>query len=282
MEIRSLVNIDFDTLYHGFESAFADYAIRFEKDEVRSMLKRRGYNPRLSFAAFEGGEIVAFILNGTGIYGGVASAYDTGTGTVKEYRGRGLAAGIFTHSIPFLKEAGIRQYVLEVLQDNSPAVALYRRMGFRATRSLDCFRGAIGQIDTRGGNAACTVAEIGAGDISGARRYCDFAPSWQNSSDSIARAQSDMVCLGAFAGDAMVGYCAIDPHTGDVAQIAVERSHRRRGIASRLLSEALARMKTDAVKILNVDAAAADMHAFLASRDIPPASRQYEMIRPLD
>ncbi|MCI5757386.1 MAG: hypothetical protein MR037_04050 [Bacteroidales bacterium] len=50
---------DFEVFFHGFEKAFADYEIRFEKNEVRAMLKRCGYNPQLSFAAFDDGEIVA-------------------------------------------------------------------------------------------------------------------------------------------------------------------------------------------------------------------------------
>lgn len=52
MEIRNLEHTDFETIFHGFKKAFADYEIHFEKEEVRSMLKRRGYNPQLSFAAF--------------------------------------------------------------------------------------------------------------------------------------------------------------------------------------------------------------------------------------
>ncbi len=121
MEIRNLEHTDFDTLFYAFERAFADYEIHFEKEEVRSMLQRRGYNPKLSFAAFVNDEIVAFTLNGTGTFNGLPTAYDTGTGTVKEYRGQNLAGTIFTHSIPFLREAGIRQYLLEVLQNNEKA-----------------------------------------------------------------------------------------------------------------------------------------------------------------
>ena len=64
MEIRNLEHTDFETIFHGFKKAFADYEIHFEKEEVRSMLKRRGYNPQLSFAAFDNDEIVAFTLNG--------------------------------------------------------------------------------------------------------------------------------------------------------------------------------------------------------------------------
>lgn len=53
MEIRSLEHIGFDTLFRGFENAFSDYEISFDKEEVRSMLIRRGYESSLSFAAFD-------------------------------------------------------------------------------------------------------------------------------------------------------------------------------------------------------------------------------------
>lgn len=116
VEIRNLENADFDTLFDAFERAFADYAISFGKEEVRSMLVRRGYDSRLSFAALDDGEIVAFTLNGIGIFNGIPTAYDAGTGTVSEYRGRGIAGKIFSYSLPYLKESGVRQYLLEVLQ----------------------------------------------------------------------------------------------------------------------------------------------------------------------
>ena len=143
MEIRSLENIGFDELFEGFSNAFSDYEIQFDKSEVQSMLKRRGYIPKLSFAAFEGGKIVAFTLNGIGMFNGIQTAYDTGTGTVKEYRGYGLAGKIFRYSLPFLKQAGIRQYLLEVLQNNHKAITVYRRMQFDTTREFNCFKQAI-------------------------------------------------------------------------------------------------------------------------------------------
>lgn len=106
MEIRNLEHTDFETIFHGFKKAFADYEIHFEKEEVRSMLKRRGYNPQLSFAAFDNDEIVAFTLNGTGTFNGVLTAYDTGTGTIKQYRGQSIAGKIFTHFPPFSQGIG--------------------------------------------------------------------------------------------------------------------------------------------------------------------------------
>ena len=48
------------------------------------MWKRRGFNPDLSFAAFEKNDIVAFTLNGVGNFNGRKMAYDTGTGTLPQ------------------------------------------------------------------------------------------------------------------------------------------------------------------------------------------------------
>lgn len=281
MEIRNLENTDFETLFHGFENAFSDYEIRFEKEEVRSMLTKRGYNPQLSFAAFDNGEMVAFTLNGTGTFNGIPTAYDTGTGTTKEYRGKGIAGRIFSHSIPFLKEAGIRQYLLEVLQNNRKAIAIYRRMNFETTREFDCFRQSIEQIDNPKANTDCTIRPIGTDCVRQAQEFCDFCPSWQNSIESIERGMPYMVCLGAFIDRKMTGHCVFDVHTGDLVQIAVRSEYRRKGIASRLLHEAALRMKTDFIKTLNIDSDYPAMRAFLESKNISLASKQYEMVLPL-
>lgn len=282
MEIRSLAYTDFDTLFRGFERAFSDYEIHFEKEEVRSMLERRGYDPQLSFAAFDGGSIVAFTLNGIGRHNGIPTAYDTGTGTVAEYRGQGLAGKIFTHSIPYLKEAGIRQYLLEVLQSNQKAIAVYRRMNFEVTREFDCYRQTIDSIlCAKATDIPCVIKSVDIDVIRHAQDFCDFSPSWQNSIDSIARGLAGLTCLGAFVDGQLAGYCVFDIHTGDLSQIAVGNSFRRRGIASLLLCEAVGRMATDFVKIINIASDNTTLPAFLRSRGIGLASRQYEMILPL-
>lgn len=281
MEIKSLEHTDFDALFRGFERAFVDYEIRFEKEELRSMLRRRGYHPQLSFAAFDNGEIVAFTLNGTGTFNGIPTAYDTGTGTVKEYRGQSLAGSIFAHSLPSLKEAGIMQYQLEVLQNNQKAISVYRRMNFEVTRELYCFRQSISLIDTRAGNTGCVIKKVSISAIRQAQSCCDFTPSWQNCMESVERGTDDLTCFGAFLGGAMVAHCVCDVRTGDLAQIAVQREYRRKGIASRLLQEALEHMKTDFVKILNISSCDRTMPAFLKSKNIPLASKQFEMILPL-
>lgn len=98
MEIKSLADTGFEALFRAFSAAFANYEMQLNETQLRRMLKRRGFDPRLSFAAFDGGRIAAFTLNGIGAYDGLPTAYDTGTGTLEAFRGQGLATRIFEHS----------------------------------------------------------------------------------------------------------------------------------------------------------------------------------------
>ena len=84
-----------------------------------------------------GNKIVAFTLNGIGYFNRIPTAYDTGTGTLKNYRGKGLATKIFEYSIPYLKSANVKQYLLEVLQYNTKAVSVYRKLGFEVIREFN-------------------------------------------------------------------------------------------------------------------------------------------------
>ena len=69
--------------------------------------------------------------------------------------------------------------------------------------------------------------------------------------------------------------------TGDLTQIAVKREFRRRGIATRLLHEVLPRVKTDYLKVLNIDPTDKTVPAFLESRNIELSGKQLEMRRAL-
>lgn len=284
IEIKNLEHVGFDDIFHAFERAFCDYAISFEKEEVRSMLKRRGFNPGLSFAAYDKGEIVAFTLNGTGMYGNISTAYDTGTGTIKEYRGKGLAQEIFTHSIPYLKQAGIEQYVLEVLQDNVKAISVYRKLGFSVTREFDCFcqeTAMVSKFEACDKMLHIEVSEIAFERVAEASDFCDFCPSWQNSVESLGRAGRDVVCLGAIADGVLVGYCVFDPLTGDLSQLAVAHGYRRKKVASRLLHDVVSQIVSKGIKALNIPPDCTSLEGFLRRNNLKITGKQFEMIRQL-
>jgi len=281
MEIKSLIETDFDTIFRAFNQAFADYEIQLDRQQLQTMVKRRGFNPGLSFAAFEGNEIVAFTLNGTGNFNGIETAYDTGTGTLKEYRGKGLATQIFEYSIPYLREQNIKQYLLEVLQHNTKAVSVYKNIGFEVSREFNYFRQENKKIknDIKTSDIPCSIKQINIRDFDFLPDFRDFYPSWQNSFESINRASNDFVSLGAFIENKLAGYCVFEPVSGDITQIAVDKQYRREGIASLLLREMTGLNKNQAVKIINTDISCSSITAFLKSKNIEITGMQYEMIR---
>lgn len=281
MEIKSLSKTDFDMIYQAFADAFADYEVQLNKTQLQTILKRRGFNPDLSFAAFEGNEILAFTFNGIGAFNGIPTAYDTGTGTLKAYRGQGLATRIFEYSIPFLRNAGIKQYLLEVLQHNTAAVSVYRKLGFEVTREFNYFTQKNEEICNEIKNPAIpyTINNIDINQFRSLPDFGDFYASWQNSFESIGRVQEDFICLGVFFGENLVGYCIFEPVSGDITQLAIDKQYRRKGIASMLLHEILQLNKYDTVKVINTDISSDSITGFLGAKNIVLRGKQFEMIK---
>ncbi len=281
MEIKSLNHTGFDELFRAVEQAFADYEFQLNKAELQTMLKRRGFDPKLSFAAFDGDKIVSFTCNGIGDFYGIPTAYDTGTGTLKDYRGKGLATRVFEYSIPYLKEAGIKEYLLEVLQHNPGAISVYRKLGFEVTREFYYFRPEKVENEFKATDIPYTLQFIDINKYDSIPDFWDFRPSWQNSIESVGRTFGDFIGLGVFAGDRLIGYGVFEPVSGDVTQIAVEKSYRRKGIGSLLFQKMLEFNKHRSVKIVNTDIGCDSITAFLRAKNIEPTGKQFEMIKKL-
>lgn len=283
MEIKSLEKTDFEKVFKAFSMAFADYEIQLTVDELKSMLKRRGFRPDLSFGIFVEDDIIAFTLNGVGIYNKIQMAYDTGTGTLKEYRGQGLATKIFEYSIPFFKENNINHYLLEVLQHNPKAVSIYQRIGFKVTREFNYFVFKNDELNNDHINSPSKY-QISRFDISNYNKiseFWDFTPSWQNSFESINRSNEKFINLGVFSDDQLLGYCIFEPNSGDISQLAVDLKHRRNGIASLLLREVCRLNKNSKIKLINSDVCCSSIVNFFKSKNIDISGKQFEMIKDL-
>jgi len=279
--VRSLADVSYDAIYQAYHEAFAEYEVLLSKDQFWVMINRRGYNPSLSFGAFDGDRLVAFTLNGIGYFDGKKTAYDTGTGTLKEYRGRGLAARVFNESLPHLKNAGVEQYLLEVLQHNPSAISVYKNVGFATTRELSYFK-----TDAANLTSLRPLLPLGLFfervDLSSTpdmETLWDFTPSWQNSFDSVKRQLNDFRFIGVYDCKRLVGYGIFEPYTGDITQIAVEPSYRRRGVGSAILAKLLEENRCNEVKAINVEPKSIATEAFLVAVGIPQIGKQFEMIK---
>lgn len=129
----TLETISYQTLYNAFMQAFNGFRITTEADYTTfcEMLKEKSYAPAISIGAFdsETGELVSFVLNSI-LSDNSKIAYDILTGTIPEYRRKGIAKNIFSKVKNILRENGIKLYTTEVLKSNSNALQLYLSIGF--------------------------------------------------------------------------------------------------------------------------------------------------------
>ena len=280
-EIRSLANSTFDELFDCHIEAFKDYPFQWSKAALQKTIHRRGYDPVLSFGAFYENKLVAFTWNGVGMFNNIKTAYDTGTGTIEEYRGKGLASKIFEHSIAFLKAAGIQQYILEVLTENEKAFSVYRKQGFETTRIFDCFRTNSNewQVPEVNGHNEITLKEIGFGYRQQMEAMIDFNLSWQNNFQALLKNPDDFIVIGAFNNDALIGYGILEPASGDIPQLAVAKNERRKGIGSIILAKLQQLNKADIVKVVNIPSTETGIIDFVTKNGIPKIVSQYEMVK---
>jgi len=281
MEIKSLEGVPFDNIFLAFSRAFEDYEVQLNKEQLIKMLKRRGFDPGLSFAVFDNQKIVSFILNGIGHYKGAATAYDTGTGTLKEYRGRGLATELFNYSTPFLRQHNIHQYLLEVIQSNTSAVSVYKSLGFKITREFNYYiREKSKLIRVENGTGKFHVIRPDRlHQLINPSLFWDFYPSWQNGFEAIERDPESFEIIGIYDGHTLTGYSVYEPESGDITQIAVKKNFRRRKIATRLLNIAVSNSLSDNVKIINVESSCDAMNEFLISTGLGIKGKQFEMLK---
>ena len=283
LAIKSLLNTSFEVLYESFSKAFKDYEIQLNKDELIEMLQRRGFNAALSFGAFDNNELVAFTFNGIGNHNGIKTAYDTGTGTVKEHRGRGLATQIFEYSIPHLKEAGIKQYLLEVLQHNQAAISVYQKLDFKIEREFNYFVQKRDEVKLKPKKSSIdyVIQPIEFDSLMDYSHFCDFMPSWQNSLEAIKRRIDTFLLTGAFYNEKLVGYCVFEPNSGDITQIAINKEYRRSGIGTMLLKNAMSHNEHTHIKCTNTQLECSAITRFFAAQNMDESGKQFEMIRDL-
>ena len=257
IKIRSLSGIDYDVMTEAFNDAFSDYAIpaHYTVEYLRNLVLRRGYRPDLAVGAFDGPRLVGFVFN---CLDG-DEAYNSGTGVVISHRRRGIARQLMERSIETLPA---KRYILEVIESNERAAALYRSLGFAETRRLQCWTFDGGRAEAR--PTLVSLQQI--------RSWCDMTPTWQNSVASIRRANEPYVVVGDERGGAVVF-----PSNGDVPLLAVAPAHRRKGIGRALLAEAHA-AAGKRLRIMNIDDRETGIAAFLEKCGAQTMVRQIEMV----
>lgn len=279
--IEKLSSVRFEMIHDVFLKTFADYVVPMNLSihQFKTMIEQGGCNLDISFGAFHNNELVGFVLNGIGEWDGELTAYDTGSGTVQKFRNKGIASKLFNESLPILRENNISQYLLEVICTNTPACNLYKKMGFKEIRKLDCYKSPKDKIEIRKKmNNNFPIREIVDPDWEMLRTFWDVIPSWQNSIDSISRRLDDFRILGIFNDDKIAGYCIFAKKSGYIPQFGIDRKHRRKGLFTALFQRVVQDAKGDEITIHNICSSCDLFIKFANSINITPALSQHEML----
>lgn len=278
---QSLANVERAVLHSAFVEAFSDYQVKIDLPigKFEQMLQRRGYSPQASIGAFDGEALVGFVLNGLRSWAGRLTAYDLGTGVIPAYRRQGLTSAMLEQLKPLLREKQVEQYLLEVLKDNSGALALYEKQGFQRQRGFACM--ALAKDKCRAA-LRHPVAVLAQRVPQGAERFWDGQPSWQNSPDSIRAVADAFHYAAVYADGAVAGYGVIDTRSGDIPQLAVAKNQRGKGIGESLLAALAAATEADSLRVLNVDETLQSTLGFLAAQGFQHTADQYEMLLAID
>ncbi len=283
MEYRFLSECTDTELYVTFLEAFSDYAIDMSYMNGESYMNRsykNGLDRGVSVAVFDEGRMVGFTLIGVDLWKNEFTAFDIGTGIIKEYRNRGIAKEMFKFAIPKLKEKGIQKFVLEVIQDNEPAIKAYKKTGFEIVREFDCFELKLDNAHIKEfSGEELTIKPIKKDQLLKYESYLDWQPSWENSFASTKRIPDDVMLLVAKYESQDAGILVYYPALNWIMCLAVNRSFRRKGVASFLLKNIVEKIKNNVsiVKLINVQNTDEAMTSFLKQTGFEVYVKQFEM-----
>ena len=282
-EYRTLEGVAIETIYKAFTEAFSDYQVKIDLPlwKLQQMLQRRGFIPERSMGAFKDGALVGFILNGCRRWDERPTVYDVGTGVIPEYRKKGLTSNIFKKVLELLRNEGIEQYLLEVIQQNTAAYELYSKKGFEISRTFSCYKLEKCNFKPQNVYKVDQVSGFSAGEWDHVKKFWDFEPSWQNSIESVCALPENFSYSIVRMDNEIVGYGIVEKKTGDLPQLAVDRNYRHKGIAGSIMSALVDIAEGDRVAVLNVDDSSKVTKDFLCELGFEHHVDQYEMIMDL-
>lgn len=276
MEIMNLKGTSIEELVAVFNRSFSDYIVPFRLtvEQLKSKIIAEDIKPELSLGVFESGKIVGFMLHGLRNNTAVPTVYNAGTGVIPEYRGKGLVGAMYEELLPRLQELHIKKMILEVIQENKPAVRAYEKIGYTVSRKLDCFSG---KLDILKSNKEVIIQSVSEFQWDTFMSFWDILPSWQNTVQTIENGKILCSTAVAYMDDVPVGYVIFNAESGKIHQFAVSAEYRGVGIGSSLFEWINTTRKGQEVYVYNVDHDSVSSLGFLRKIGLSEKVVQFEM-----
>ncbi len=284
-DVRFLSGYALSDIYPVFMKAFGDYVRDVSHITEYSFINRaikNGVDFDLSVGAFDGDEMVGFTLVGTDDHEMNNVAFDAATGIITEHRGKGLAKRMFDFAEPRLRKEGLERFILEVMQENIPAIKAYQKVGFAVERELISYELSFerARLDQKPGETI-EIHGLPKKELSLYAEFFDWQPSWENSLSSIARIENEVLLLGARYQGMRAGILVYYPMLNWILCLAVHKDFRRQYVASSLLAYLVNQIedKVNSVKLINVQGSDEGMRGFIEKVGFKHYFSQYEMYK---
>lgn len=106
--------------------------------------------------------------------------------------------------------------------------------------------------------------------------FGDIHTTWQNSKNVLDDLKKDNDARAAYMNGQLIGYVIYNPKSKQIQQIAIHKSYRRKGIATKLIAD-LAGQYGSSFSVINVDKKAKSLSDFFESLGFECFIEQLEM-----
>jgi ribosomal protein S18 acetylase RimI-like enzyme len=216
----------------GFTEGFAGYVVpvNVKPEALRLRIQREDIDLDASEVFFDGEKPAGILL--VARRGDISRISALGVGP--SIRGKGFGRQVMLEAIEAARKRGERKLVLEVINSNERAAALYTGLGFEVTRKLVGF-GRSGKLAAQeaGRAAECGIATA----VDMLQRFADANPTWQTDPRCFRKEEAP---LKGFTFDGKAA-ALLDDSGKDVRLygLAVDPAYRRQGMG-RTLADGLA------------------------------------------
>jgi ribosomal protein S18 acetylase RimI-like enzyme len=255
LQIKLLTGIPVEKIHSAFIDAFSEYEVKLDMpiEKLVEMMNTRDLNPDFSVGCFEGEKLVGFILTGYRETSRQKVCYDGGTGVIKAFQRKGIGEMMLKELLVLLKEKGVSRFVLEVLENNTPAINLYEKYGFAKIRKLHCFeieKQNLRPVPDRGfGISVFNPAMI----LENNEIYSLFQPTWQNENQSVLNVKENYTFVSLACTGRVLCYGYIHKTKGDIPQIGILEEWKQWGLEAHLLNELAKQTESQKLIVLNVE-----------------------------
>lgn len=255
LEIRLLEGISLKEVYETFMESFSDYEVPMQMTigQFQEMVVTRDIDFNYSVGCFSEDKLIGFIICGYREIEGKKYCYDGGTGIIPDFRRKGIANKLFTYLVDLLKQKNIEVFLLEVLENNIPAIELYLKNGFITQRRLECFqikKNEISDYFSKDYILKSDKAEYF--ELDDTSFYPSLA-SWQNERLSILNNIDNYEYCSLSCNQQIVAFGFVNKKRGDIPQLRVLRGWENKQLEMFLISELKNRTESEVIKFVTLD-----------------------------